>query len=224
VKILCVEDEPQLAGYIQRALQRAGHEADVAATGPSAVQLALKRQYEVVILDVNLPGCDGFEVLQRLRKADVGSRILMLTARSEVGDRVHGLRAGADDYLAKPFAMEELLARIDAVARRGGSLEPRDVLRVANVVYDVRNHRVSCAGQPVSLSPRELQVLRIMMDEPGRTFTRDEFCERIWHREHEYDTRTVEVFIMRLRRKLDEGRPEPLIETVRGTGYRIRNA
>lgn len=224
VKILCVEDEPLLAGHIQRALQRAGHDAEIARNGPAAVELALERQYEIIVLDVNLPGCDGFEVLQRLRKAAVSSRVVMLTARAEVGDRVHGLKSGADDYVTKPFAMEELLARVEALGRRGGAVAPREVLRAEDVVFDVRSHRVTRAGQPVSLTPRELEVLHILMDEPGRTFSRDEICERIWQREHEYDTRTVEIFIMRLRKKLDEGRAKPLIETVRGAGYRLRRA
>lgn len=224
MKILTVEDEPHLAAHIVRALQRAGHEVQHAADGLAAIKTAMENHYDVIVLDVNLPGCDGFEVLQRLRKAGLAVRVMMLTARSEVGDRVHGLKSGADDYLTKPFAMEELLARVEALGRRGGAVEPSDVLRAGDVCLDVRARKVTRAGDPVALSPRELEVLHVFMSEPGRTFSRDEICERIWQREHEYDTRTVEIFIMRLRRKLDDGRPEPLIETVRGVGYRLRRA
>ncbi len=222
MKILTVEDEPQLAGHIARALERAGHEVERAGDGPSALRIALANHFDAMVLDVNLPGCDGFEVLQQLRKAGCPVRIVMLTARSEVGDRVHGLRSGADDYVTKPFAMEELLARVEALGRRGGGAEPSDVLRAGDVCLDIRSRKVTRGGEPVALSPRELEVLQVFMAEPGRTFSRDEICERIWQREHEYDTRTVEIFIMRLRKKLDDGRAEPLIETVRGVGYRLR--
>jgi DNA-binding response OmpR family regulator len=174
------------------------------------------------VLDVNLPGCDGFEVLRRVRQAGVPARVLMLTARAEIGDRVAGLKAGADDYLGKPFALEELLARIEALGRRGAGAEVSDTLSVRDVKMDVRQRRLWRGGEEVNVSPREFEVLQIFLQEPGRTFSRDEICERIWHREHEYDTRTVEIFIMRLRRKLDDPALEPLIETVRGAGYRLQ--
>lgn len=213
--ILLVEDEPQLAAHVKRALDRAGHSVTHASSGPDAFELAGSQRFDLAVLDVNLPGFDGFEVLTRIRAAGLPIRVLMLTARSEIGDRVAGLKAGADDYLTKPFALEELLARVEALGRRGGTVEHQSVLHVGELCLDVAKRRVTRAGERVELSPRELEVLQIFMQEPGRTFSRDEICERIWEREHEYDTRTVEIFIMRLRKKLSAN----VITTVRGVGY-----
>jgi DNA-binding response OmpR family regulator len=148
--------------------------------------------------------------------------VLVLTARGEVGDRVKGLHAGADDYLAKPFSMDELAARIEALGRRGGAATAADVLKVADLHLDVRHRRVARAGQPITLSPREFDVLQVLMQEPGRPFSRTELCERVWQRDHEYDTRTVEIFITRLRKKVDSPFGAPLIHTLRGVGYVIR--
>lgn len=215
--ILVVEDEPQLAGHVVRALERASHDVVHRADGPAAVEAVGKRHFDLVVLDVNLPGCDGFEVLARIRAAGLPLRVLMLTARSEIGDRVAGLKAGADDYLTKPFALEELLARVEALGRRGSAAAGGNVLHVGDISFDVSNRRVTRSGARVDLSPRELEVLQIFMREPGRTFSRDEICERIWEREHEYDTRTVEIFIMRLRKKLGAD----VITTVRGVGYHL---
>lgn len=219
--VLLVEDEPQLAAHVVRALKRAGHLVDHAADGPSAVSLAMKRHHDLVVLDVNLPGFDGFEVLTRLRAAGLPVRVLMLTARSEIGDRVAGLKAGADDYLTKPFALEELLARVEALGRRNGASEAGNVLHVGDLCLDLTKRRLTRAGERIDLSPRELEVLQIFMKEPGRTFSRDEICERIWEREHEYDTRTVEIFIMRLRKKIDRKDGPSVINTVRGVGYHL---
>ena len=219
--ILLVEDEPQLAGQVSRALVRAGHAVTHAGDGPSALEAVTGKHFDLALLDVNLPGFDGFELLGKIRQAGLPVRVLMLTARSEVGDRVAGLKAGADDYLTKPFAMEELLARVDVLGRRTGSTPevPEPVLRVGTISMDVAKRRVTRGDERVELSPRELEVLTVFMREPGRTFSRDEICERIWEREHEYDTRTVEIFIMRLRKKLDRPGTESVIGTVRGVGY-----
>lgn len=222
MNILLVEDEAKLAAHVGRALERHGHVVETRSDGPGAIEAALAQVYHLLVLDVNLPGCDGFEVLRRVRQAGVPARVLMLTARAEIGDRVAGLKAGADDYLGKPFALEELLARIEALGRRGAGAEVSDTLSVRDVKMDVRQRRLWRGGEEVNVSPREFEVLQIFLQEPGRTFSRDEICERIWHREHEYDTRTVEIFIMRLRRKLDDPALEPLIETVRGAGYRLQ--
>lgn len=143
----------------------------------------------------------------------------MLTARTEIGDRVAGLRAGADDYLTKPFALEELLARVQALGRRAAADSDGSVISIGGLQIDVTSRRVTRGGERVELSPREFEVLLIFAREPGRTFSRDEICERIWEREHEYDTRTVEIFIMRLRKKLDRPGSESVIVTVRGVGY-----
>lgn len=217
MRILLVEDEPQLSAQLARALGRANHLVDTRADGEEGLAAARRGSYDLIVLDVNMPKIDGFTVLRRLREAHNHTRVLMLTARSEVGDRVNGLKAGADDYLGKPFAMEELLARIEVLGRRTAQPDKVALIEVGDLRMDVLGHKLTRSGEPVQLSPREFELLRILMQEPGRTFSREEICERIWEREHEYDTRTVEIFIMRLRKKLDEG----LIETVRGVGYML---
>jgi len=217
--ILLVEDEPQLADQVNRALVRAGHSVSRAADGPSALKAVIHSQLDLVLLDVNLPGFDGFEVLARIRAARLPVRVLMLTARSEVADRVAGLKAGADDYLTKPFAMEELLARVEVLGRRNVAPESDTVVRVGDLCMDMGKRKVSRGGVKIELSPREFEVLHVFMSELGRVFSRDEICERIWEREHEYDTRTVEIFIMRLRRKLDQAGEGSVIRTIRSVGY-----
>ncbi len=223
MNILTIEDEPQLATHMIKAMQSAGHDARHSSDGINALEQLHAHPYDLVVLDVNLPGCDGFEVLKKMRHAGNNARVIMLTARNGIHDRITGLKSGADDYLTKPFAMEELLARIEALGRRGGVTDERDILRSGDLIFDLKERRLTRNGEPISLSPRESEVLRILISEPGRTFSRHEICERIWQREHEYDTRTVEIFIMRLRKKLDNGSGKTIIETVRGTGYRLRS-
>jgi DNA-binding response OmpR family regulator len=219
MRILLIEDEPQLATAVARALQRVEHSVEVRHDGAEGLAVAKAGHFDLIVLDVNLPKLDGFTVLRKLREAKNHTRVLMLTARSELGDRLNGLKNGADDYLTKPFAMEELLARVEVLGRRTATPETRTLLEAADLRMDVARRRVTRAGEAVMLSPREFELLQILMQEPGRTFSREEICERIWEREHEYDTRTVEIFIMRLRKKIDVGREAPLIQTVRGVGY-----
>jgi len=173
--------------------------------------------FDLILLDVVLPGMDGFDVLRHLRAQHLASRVLMLTARGEVKDRITGLQLGADDYLPKPFAMGELVARANALGRRYPE-EPAVNLRVGDLALDLVNHQVYRGSRRIELSARELMLLKVLMREPGRVFTRTELCERVWEHEHEYDTKLVEVFIGRLRRKI--GNP-PLIHTVRYVGYSI---
>ncbi len=222
MRILVVEDEPQLAGHITRALARHGHSAVAEHDGAAGLQRALREPPDLVVLDLNLPTLDGISVLTQLRAAQSPARVLVLTARGEVEHRVRGLKAGADDYLAKPFSMEELVARIEALGRRGGTLEPTDLLKIADLQVDVPRRRVSRGGEPVALSPREFDLLQVLAREPGRVFSRTELSERVWQRDHQYDTRTVEIFITRLRKKVDAGGAAPLIHTVRSVGYTIR--
>ena len=216
--ILVVEDEVRLARHISRALISAGHEAIVVHDGESTLKVASRTRFDLVVLDVMLPGIDGFEVLRRLRKAHVDSRVIILTARGEVTDRVAGLSFGADDYLAKPFAMQELVARVVALGRRYAEKAPIK-LEVSDLVLDLTNNELHRGTRKIELSVRELTLLRVLMREPGRVFTRTELCEKVWEREHEYDMKLVEVFISRLRRKIDS---PPLIHTVRHLGYTIR--
>jgi DNA-binding response OmpR family regulator len=222
--LLVVEDEPKLAALIARALDRVGHTVVVEQDGRRGLDVATGHDFQLVILDVNLPSIDGFTLLRRLRELHVRTRVLMLTARGEIEDRVAGLRAGADDYLVKPFAMDELLARVEALGRRAPGAEAGGHLQVGDLRLDVHARNVTCAGTAISLSPREFDLLRVLMEEPGRAFTRDELFERIWQREHEYATRTVEMFIVRLRKKLEQSPNAPTIETVRGVGYKLSPA
>jgi len=224
MRILVIEDEAQLARHIARALSRQDHEVSIEQDGSAGLRAALNHPPEMIVLDLNLPGMDGSAVLAQIRKAKSPVRILILTARGGVGDRVKGLKAGADDYLAKPFSMDELVARVEALGRRGMAPTPADILDVTDLHMDVNHRRVSRAGRLVQLSPREFDVLQMLMEEPNRVFSRTELCERVWQREHEYDTRTVEIFITRLRKKIDSESEVPLIHTLRGRGYAIRTA
>jgi DNA-binding response OmpR family regulator len=222
MRILVIEDEPQLARHISSALVRNGHVPTVEHDGAQGLKACLSQGPDLVVLDLNLPTLDGLSVLGRMRESKCPSRVLVLTARGEVEHRVRGLKAGADDYLAKPFSMDELVARIDALGRRGGAGETAKFLKVADLQLDMHARRVTRAGAHIALSPRELDVLQVLMQEPGRIFSRTELCERVWQREHEYDTRTVEIFIARLRKKIDSGFSVPLIHTVRAVGYTLR--
>lgn len=216
--VLVVEDDVPLTRQISAALLPAGHETVIMHNGEIALQAAAETTFDLIVIDIGLPGMDGFELLRRLRALHVRSRILMLTARSEIKDRIAGLRLGADDYLAKPFSMAELVARIDALGRRYPD-EPVITLHVADLSLDLINHQAHRGAQRIELSVREFMVLKVLMREPGRVFSRTELCERVWEHQHDYDTRLVEVFIGRLRKKI--GVP-PLIRTVRHVGYTIR--
>lgn len=224
MRILLVEDQADLAARVQRALVRVDHEVTRAGTGPEAVAQARERAFDLVLLDLNLPGFDGLEVIRRLGALTERPRVLMLTARGEVTDRVAGLRAGADDYLTKPFAMEELLARVEAVGRRVLPGKDENQLRAGNLSLDVLRREVMRGGERIELSTREFELLVVLMREPGRVFSRGELHERIWMREHEYASRTVEIFITRLRKKLDTGVGPSYVTTVRGVGYCLRTA
>ncbi len=218
MKILYVEDETDLARHVARALKGAGHEVEVRHDGTSALAALKVDSFDALVLDVNLPGCSGLEVLKTAHAMRPRPVTLMLTARSEINDRVAGLNAGADDYLTKPFAMEELLARVASMGRRGQGATAEQIVQGGGLQLDTQRRRVTHGGQTVALSPREYDLLAIFMQSPGRVFTRDELCGRIWERAHDYDTRTVEIYIMRLRKKLS-GPDAPVIGTVRGFGY-----
>jgi DNA-binding response OmpR family regulator len=218
MRILIVDDEARIARHVATALTEAGHDPVVVHDGEQSIERSQTDSFDLIILDVGLPGMDGFAVLRRLRALRVPSRVIMLTARGEITDRVTGLQMGADDYLAKPFAMQELIARVGALGRRF-SEQPAVDLRVGDLTLNLVDH-TACRGlRPIELSARELTLLRVLMREPGRTFTRTELCERVWEREHEYDMKLVEVFIGRLRKKV--GEPQ-LIHTVRHVGYTLR--
>jgi DNA-binding response OmpR family regulator len=216
--ILVVEDDVPLTRQIAAALMQAGHDPVVIHDGEAALHAAAEVAFDLLVLDIGVPRMDGFEVLRRLRSLHVTSRVLMLTVRGETRDRVAGLQLGADDYLGKPFSMPELVARINALGRRYPE-EPVVTLRVGDLSLDLVDHEVHRGTRRIELSARELMLLKVLMREPGRAFSRTELCERVWEHEHEYDTKLVEVFIGRLRRKI--GDPQ-LIHTVRHVGYAIR--
>jgi DNA-binding response OmpR family regulator len=217
VQILIVEDEVAVAEQIAGALIEAGHDPKIVYNGEAALDELRKTPFDLIVLDIRLPGIDGFEVLRRLRAQHLVNRVLVLTARGTVKDRVIGLQLGADDYLPKPFAMRELVARVSALGRRYPE-EPALSLRLGDLTLDLVTHDVHRSAQRIELSPRELMLLKVLMREPGRVFTRTELCERVWEHEHEYDAKLVEVFIGRLRRKLGD---PPLIQTIRHVGYTI---
>jgi DNA-binding response OmpR family regulator len=217
MRVLIVEDEVAVARQIASALTEAGHDPKAVHDGETALEEVRKTSFDLIVLDIRLPGIDGFQVLQRLRTQHLASRVLLLTARGAVDDRVTGLQLGADDYLPKPFAMQELLARVRALGRRYPE-EPVMFLRVGDLTLDLATHDVHRGAERIELSPRELMLLKVLMREPGRVFTRTELCERVWEHAHEYDTKLVEVFIGRLRKKIGD---PLLIHTVRHVGYTL---
>jgi DNA-binding response OmpR family regulator len=223
MRILIVEDEAELARHVRAALVRHGHAAEIEANGAVALQRALKEQPELVLLDLNLPALDGFEVLARLRQAKCPAMVLMLTARGEVGDRIKGLKAGADDYLAKPFALDEMIARVEALGRRGGVPLASNTLQVADLHMNVAQRHVTRGGQTIALSPREFDLLQVLLQEPGRVFARTELRDRVWQGEHDYDARRIDMFITRLRKKIDAGFDPALLQTLRNMGYTLRD-
>jgi two-component system OmpR family response regulator len=222
MRILVVEDEPKMAALVARALREDGHAADVAAQGEDALWMAEATRYDAIVLDVMLPGLDGFEVVRRLRKAQVWTPVLMLTARDAVGDRVDGLDAGADDYLTKPFSFQELLARIRAVARRG-PIERPVVLELGDLRLDPAAHRAWRADEELSLTAREFSLLELLMRRPGETLSRLQILEGGWDMAFESRSNIVDVYMRYLREKIDRPFGRESIETVRGVGYRLRD-
>ena len=219
MRVLVVEDEARMAGLLKRALQEEGYAVDVAADGQEGLWLATENAYGAIVLDIMLPGLDGFGVCRRLRESGSWVPVLMLTARDTVGDRVRGLDAGADDYLIKPFDLEELGARIRALLRRKSG-RPSPLLEYQGVVLDPAAHRVMRNGADVSLSPREFTLLQLLMERPGTILSRAQLEERLYGWGEEVESNAVEVHIHGLRRKLGA----QFILTVRGVGYRLRPA
>ncbi|MBB1161557.1 heavy metal response regulator transcription factor [Aquariibacter albus] len=220
MRLLIIEDEPRLAAYLHKGLREHGHVVDVARDGIDGRHLALEGDYDLVLLDVMLPGLDGFAVLKDLR-ARKNTPVLMLTARDQVEDRVRGLRAGADDYLAKPFAFSELLARIDAVMRRGTPqpIEDQLLLRLADLEVDLSARRVHRAGERIELTAQGFTLLTLLMRRRGEAMSRTTLAEQVWDMNFDSNTNVVDVAIRRLRAKVDEPYGAKLIHTVRGMGY-----
>jgi two-component system OmpR family response regulator len=223
MRILVVEDELKMASLIRRGLVEEGHAADVTPKGEDAVWMAEAHPYDVVVLDVMLPGVGGFETCRRLRNAGVWTPVLMLTARDAVDDRVAGLDAGADDYLTKPFSFAELLARLRALARRGGVERPAQ-LAVGDLVLDPATRRAWRGDTEINLSPKEFALLEAFMRRPGQVLSRLQLLEHAWDFAYENRSNVVDVYVRYLREKIDRSFGTDSIETVRGVGYRLREA
>ena len=221
MRVLIVEDELRMAALIRRGLVNEGLAADVADTGEEALWMAEAHDYDALVLDVMLPGIDGFETCRRLRDADVWAPVLMLTARDAVEDRVAGLDSGADDYLVKPFAFAELLARLRALMRRGEPERPA-VLAVGDLRLDPALHEVLRGATPIELSAKEFALLETFMRRPGEVLSRLHLLEHAWDFAYEHRSNVIDVYVGRLRRKIDEPFSRQSLETVRGAGYRLR--
>jgi two-component system, OmpR family, response regulator len=221
LRILIVEDEDKLAELIARTLREHGIAADVAATGEDALWMAASVPYDAVVLDVGLPGIDGFEVCRRLRADDVWAPVLMLTAHDAVSDRVTGLDGGADDYMVKPFAPAELRARLRALVRRGAVVRPA-VLEAGGLSLDPATRRVDRDGEEIALSAREFAMLETLMRSPGQVLSRTHLLEKVWDGAYENRSNVVDVYIRYVREKIDIPYGTDTIETVRGVGYRLR--
>jgi two-component system, OmpR family, response regulator len=221
MRVLIVEDDVKLAGLIRRGLRDDGMAADVAIKGEDALWMAGATEYDAIVLDVMLPGLDGFEVCTRLRREGVWSPVLMLTARDSVDDRVRGLDTGADDYLTKPFSMAELAARLRALSRRGPVERPA-ILEAGDLRLDPAAKRVWRGDTEIALSPKELALLETFMRRPGRLLDRFQLLEHAWDYEYENRSNVIDVYVGYLRAKIDRPFGVESIETVRGAGYRLR--
>ncbi len=224
MRILLIEDDREAAAYLCKALREAGHVADHAADGDAGADMADEGGYDVLVVDRMLPKRDGLSIVEDLRTQGDDTPVLILSALGQVDDRVTGLRSGGDDYLSKPYAFSELLARVEALARRRKPGEAETVYRIADLELDRLAHTVTRAGQPVPLQPREFRLLEYLMKNAGQVVTRTMLLENVWDYHFDPQTNVIDVHISRLRAKIDKGFGEPLLHTVRGAGYMIRDS
>ena len=219
--VLIVEDERKIATYLKRGLEEQGYAVDIAFTGREALDWAEADALDLIVLDILLPELDGITVCRTLRQRGIRAPILMLTARDAVDDRVAGLDAGADDYLVKPFAFKELLARLRALGRRAATAPKSPVLHIADLSLDTLTHSVRRAGKTIQLTAKEYAILEYLVREPGRVVTRTMIADHVWNYDTCNESNVVDVYISNLRRKLDDGFDRKLIHTVRGAGYQV---
>jgi heavy metal response regulator len=221
MRILVVEDEDKVASFIRRALEEESYAVDVCADGTQCLDMALDKSYDLIILDLMLPGLSGLEILKEIRKKKVQTPVLILTARSQVDQKVKGLDTGADDYLTKPFAIEELLARVRALLRRGSG-ETGGLLQVDDLVLNPATRDVMRGGKRIELTAKEYALLEYLMRNAGRVLTRPMIAEHVWNLDFDTFTNVIDVYMNYLRNKIDRGRERKLIQTVRGSGYVLK--
>lgn len=223
MRILVIEDDREAAAYLVKAFREAGHVADHAVDGEDGLAMAMDGPYDVLVVDRMLPKRDGLSVIGELRRAGKTTAVLILSALGQVDDRVKGLRAGGDDYLAKPYAFSELLARVEVLARRGGTNGgPTTVYTVADLTLDRLTHRVTRGEEEIVLQPREFRLLEYLMKNAGQVVTRTMLLEHVWDYHFDPQTNVIDVHVSRLRAKIDKGFAKPLIHTIRGAGYTVR--
>jgi two-component system OmpR family response regulator len=224
MRVLLIEDDKAAASYVAKGLQESGHNVDVAHTGRDGLLMAAGALYDALIVDRMLPGLDGLGVVKTLRATGNRTPVLFLSALGEVDDRVKGLKAGGDDYVVKPFAFSELLARLEALNRRAGQSSdgPETVLRYDDLMMDLLARRVERGGREIDLQPREFRLLEVLLRHAGQVMTRTMLLEKVWDYRFDPQTNVIDVHISRLRQKIDRGFDRPLIHTVRGAGYSLR--
>ena len=220
MNIFLVEDEKKIAGFIRKGLEEQGFTVTVSHNGDEAYTMARTQAYDVIVLDIMLPGRDGLSILRNLREQKITVPVILLTARTEMNERVEGLNLGADDYITKPFYVEELIARIHAVARRGVGKQ-HAILQADDVSVNLITREIKRGDRKIELTPREFNLLEYLMRSPGRVFTRTQILEHVWGYDFDPQTNLVDVYVQRVRRKLSDNAEDALIETVRGVGYRF---
>ncbi len=221
MRVLIVEDDSKIRSFVRKGLEEQGFVVETSADGDQGLLLATSSAFDVVVLDIMLPGRDGLSILRALRERRNTVPVLLLTARSALGERVEGLEQGADDYLTKPFFMEELIARIHALVRRASG-EQLSLLQAGDLLVNLITREVQRGETPIELTKREFNLLELLMRSPGRVFTRTQILEHVWGYDFDPQTNVVDVYIRRVRKKIDPSSDESLIETVRGVGYRLR--
>ena len=222
MRVLVAEDDPVIADFVAQGLREAGYAVDVASTGTDGLRMASSGGYDAAVIDVMLPGLDGLSLIEQLRAKKIQTPVLILSARHSVDDRVKGLQAGGDDYLTKPFAFAELLARVQALLRRAGATTEPTRLVVGDLSLDLLSRKVERAGQPIDLRPREFALLEYLMRHPGRVLSKTMILSHVWGYSFDPGTNVVDVLVSRLRDKIDEGFDKKLIHTVRGAGYVLK--
>ena len=221
MRILVIEDEKKIAAFIRKGLEAQGFVVDVCHHGDEGFTAATTRPYDAVVLDIMLPGRDGLSILRNLRERRLAVPVILLTARSELNERLEGLNLGADDYLTKPFFIEELIARLHVVTRRASGAS-QSILAVSDLTMNLLTREVARGGRHIELTAREFELLEQLARSPGRVLTRPQICERVWNYDFDPGTNLVEVYIQRLRKKVDGEGDVKLIETIRGVGYRMK--